>query len=178
MQKEKWLSVVGYEGLYEVSDHGQVRSVDREVVFSNGRVYQYPSHVLSPFIDKDGYRRVQLSSSGKTRKFFVHRLVLSAFTPTDGWETLQVRHGDDTPSNNHLSNLCWGTGQDNSNDCVERGRSPRGEKNARAKVTADDILNIRHMFSIGFSQATITAFFGLSKAHVYQIVNGNKWQHI
>lgn len=87
---ETWLPVVGYEDFYEVSDVGRVRR--------NGRV-------LRPETDKDGYRKVVLCKFGTKKKFFVHRLVATAFLG-DGTD-MQVNHKNGVTGNNALGNLEW-----------------------------------------------------------------------
>ena len=128
----QWLPVVGYEGYYEVSDHGCVRSVERTVPQRGKKPRTFPSIVLKfgsrhPF----GYVTVNLCRDNRSRTVTVHSLVLEAFTgprPEGMWGL----HGDDDPSNNHLSNLRWGSPKDNSRDMVSRGRrfDPYAERTA------------------------------------------------
>lgn len=113
MFHEEWRPVAGFEGLYEVSDHGRVRSV-RAGNHVNKRLQ---GKVLKERTNKVGYPVVSLYRGGKaTRKErTVHRLVLEAFVgpAPDGCEVL---HGDGTKINNHLSNLRWGTRSENMRD--------------------------------------------------------------
>jgi hypothetical protein len=99
---EVWQPVQGYEGLYEVSDQGRVRSLDRWSCEGQGRRW-IKERVLAPVTDKDGYQLVTIK--GKLLK--VHRLVMLSFcgTPPE-WATM-VNHIDKDPSNNALSNLEW-----------------------------------------------------------------------
>lgn len=108
MSDEQWRPVVGYEGIYEVSDHGRVRSLDR---FNHiGR--RYRGRVLRPSTDRGGYQRVVLSQNGNCKTAKIHSLVLEAFVGPrpDG---LHVCHGDSNPANNHLSNLRYATQSEN-----------------------------------------------------------------
>lgn len=103
---EEWRPVVGYEGLYEVSNTGQVRSFDRYVKYSNGRIHLHKGKVLSPSIRTDGYLVVVLSCNGKHKMCLVHRLVTEAFIPnTDNLP--QVNHKDEDKTNNSVENLEW-----------------------------------------------------------------------
>jgi hypothetical protein len=107
-----WKSVVGHEGLYEVSDAGDVRSLPRP--HARGRV-------LKQMTDPKGYRRVSLSKDGYARPRLVHHLVLEAFVgPRPAGQ--QCLHGDDDPAHNHVSNLRWGTARQNAYDKVANGR--------------------------------------------------------
>ena len=99
---EEWRPVVGYEGLYEVSNTGRVRSVDKYDSmnrFLRGRI-------LRLFTDGLGYLRAQLYSNSKRKSFLVHRLVAQAFIPNPD-NLPQVNHRDENPGNNNVDNLEW-----------------------------------------------------------------------
>ena len=117
---ERWKPVVGFEGIYEVSDQGGVRSIDRTIVCKDGRYIPAKGKMLAPFEDRHGYLRATLSRDGRSRKYFVHRLVLDAFVgpKQDGEET---RHLDGDRANNFLCNLEYGTGSQNTLDKVKHG---------------------------------------------------------
>lgn len=122
---ENWLSVVGYEGFYEVSDEGRVRSLDRVVMSSNRHnpnlsPRRYPGKLLTPIVTGNGdYLGVTLSRRGYTRKL-IHHLVLEAFVGPRPDGSFGLHHDDD-PSNNRLSNLRWGTKGENQDDKVRNG---------------------------------------------------------
>ena len=95
----------GYEG-YEVSDEGEVRSFK---VYKTGKI-------LKPRANKKGYYQVALQhKDGTQHSFYIHRLVLMAFSPVEGMENLTVDHIDNDHTNNNLSNLQWLTAEDNLN---------------------------------------------------------------
>lgn len=101
MEIERWKPVPGYEGLYEVSSHGKVKSLNYR-----GKGKQ---EVLKPAKDKKGYLRVTLTMDGVHTTFQVHRLVALAFIPNPG-NLPQVNHMDKDPGNNRVDNLEWCTG--------------------------------------------------------------------
>lgn len=118
---ETWRDVVGYVGLYQVSDAGRVRSVERVVVDSydtatrRKAVRVFASRVLKPWAHgrfRD-YRAVSLSSGGARIKFLVHRLVAEAFIPNPEGKA-QVNHKDGNPTNNAAENLEWSTNSENN----------------------------------------------------------------
>lgn len=114
---ETWLPVVGYEGSYEVSSLGAVRSIDR----IDNRGSRALGRRLRPDATASGHLRVTLSRDGKTRRFFVHRLVLWAFvgcTPPG----MEACHNDGDPTNNAVSNLRWDTKSANAQDRRRHGR--------------------------------------------------------
>lgn len=139
---EKWLPVVGYEGVYEVSDLGNVRSIDRVLTDGHRRV----GRVLKKIPDKKGYLLVNLSWSNRARIRFVHQLVLESFSrpKRDGEEAL---HWDDVPWNNTAANLRWGTRTENLLDRSKNGldhnrnktRCPRGHLLSSPNLTASKL---------------------------------------
>jgi len=118
---EQWLPVVGYEGAYEVSDLGRVRSVDRRRL--GGAMIR--GRILKPRPLPNGRLRVSLARLGTATDAYVYRLVLGAFIgpcPV-GMEAL---HWDDDSSNNALVNLRWGTRTDNMRDMSRNERGNAG----------------------------------------------------
>lgn len=102
---EVWKDVVGYEGLYQVSNMGRIRSLDREIKCSNS-VRFYKGRVLSCGKDNHGYLRIILAVAGKHRCRQVHRLVAEAFIPNPNGLP-EVNHKDENPLNNCADNLEW-----------------------------------------------------------------------
>ena len=110
MIEEIWKPIEGYEGLYEVSNTGRVRSLDKYDSmnrFLRGRI-------LRLFTDGLGYLRAQLYSNSKRKSFLVHRLVAQAFIPNPD-NLPQVNHRDENPSNDNVDNLEWCDGKYNVN---------------------------------------------------------------
>lgn len=122
--REEWRPVVGYEGMYEVSDQGRVRSLDR--VDSIGRLRR--GRVLSP--SKGKYLRVRLGSGGQCADLSVHRLVLTAYIGVPPSADHVAMHLDDDPWNNNLSNLSWGTGSENVQQSISRRRHWQSAKSS------------------------------------------------
>lgn len=106
-----WKDIPEYEGLYQVSDCGQVKSCYRIVKHHKGGGKVLKERILKPSLHTKGYHCVNLCKDGKTRKFFVHRLVALAFL--EGDNSLTVNHIDECKTNNHVSNLEYLTRGDN-----------------------------------------------------------------
>lgn len=117
---ERWLPVLGYEGLYEVSDRGRVRSLDRRD--RRGRLRKGMIRKLQTH--KFGYPTVALKSDGKQRTFCVHTLILEAFVSPRP-EGHHARHLDGIPEHTYLLNLAWGTRSENQIDMADHGRAGR-----------------------------------------------------
>ena len=117
---EQWKPVNGYEGIYEVSSHGRVRSLDRTVTYSGGRVRRYKGKVRRTPLNQNGYPRVNLSRQGKDQTRYVHSLVAETFIGSRP-EGMEVCHNDGDSTNNHLDNLRYDTSSDNELDKVRHG---------------------------------------------------------
>lgn len=116
---ESWRPVVGFEGLYEVSDCGRIRSLDR-TVNRNGVLCLIRGTLRASRLDAEGRPKLELYRDGTVTTARVHRLVLNAFVGArpDGMEGC---HNDGDPTNNHLSNLRWDTQSENQRDSVRHG---------------------------------------------------------
>jgi hypothetical protein len=113
---ERWRPVPGYEGLYEVSSLGRIRSLDRMVPTRGSGMRLSPGRVLAFGTYKDGHKHITFSRDGQTRTFTVHGVVLAAFAGPRP-EGMQVRHFPDRdPANNRLDNLLYGTAKENAED--------------------------------------------------------------
>ena len=116
---EEWRPVVGYEGLYEVSDEGRVRSVDRVVPHAYSGTLTIRGRIMGtgkPHPERL-HLNVCLCREGVAKKFLVHRLVAEAFIPNPD-DLPMVLHWDDKASNNHVANLRWGTQTENMADAI------------------------------------------------------------
>lgn len=112
--EEKWVDIHGFEGEYQVSNYGRVRSLDRMIVFKDGRRRRYKGKVLSiTSVTSSGYLEVKLSRNHTKISIYVHRLVAEHFCPNpDGKPT--VNHNDENKFNNRADNLCWMTQGENN----------------------------------------------------------------
>lgn len=107
MDKEIWKEIKDYEGLYQVSSFGKIKSLPRNTTIKKIRI-------LKPSIDKDGYYRVPLSKNGIIKNYFVHRLVAEAFIPNPNNYPV-INHKDENKQNNNSNNLEFCTIKYNTN---------------------------------------------------------------
>ena len=163
---ETWKDIPGYEGSYQVSSHGQVRSLDRSVTYANGRVHTYKGQMLKPFISNHGYFLVSLGRA--SLGCCVHQLVMLSFVgpPSKGQ---QVRHLDGNPLNNAVSNLCYGTPSENGQDRVYHGST---------KLSADDVRVIRKERAKATPCKALAQRFGVSPGFISHVARGRWHGHV
>lgn len=111
---EEWKPIEGYEGLYEVSNMGRVKSLKRTVWDSRGYYKTVPERIMKPKKTDKGYLTVNLSKEGKNKWCYVHRLAGQAFIPNPDNLPL-INHKDENPKNNNVDNLEWCTQKYNIN---------------------------------------------------------------
>lgn len=104
--QEEWHDIVGYEGLYQVSDLGRVRSLDRTIQREDNAPFVLPGRILKCRTDKDGYILVTLNGGFSPKTFKVHRLVAQAFIKNDD-NLPQVDHINGARNDNRIVNLRW-----------------------------------------------------------------------
>lgn len=112
--KEQWKAIPGFEGSYEISNFGSVRSLERHVERGgpNGTTHYVQGGLMTPQRHNKGYRKVSLSGTN----YFIHRLVLLTFIGPAPADKPQTRHLDGDPTNNRLTNLRWACQAENEDD--------------------------------------------------------------
>lgn len=121
---EIWRDIRNYETLYQVSNLGNVKSLDRQVRNKHGDMQTYPGKPLKPDVHKtkySNYQRVTLSKQHSTLRHSIHRLVADAFIPNIGDKPF-VNHLDNNAENNTVGNLEWCTHTENMNHAQKQGR--------------------------------------------------------
>lgn len=117
---EEWRDIKGYEGIYQVSNMGNVRSMAHTTVYTDGRVGHYEGKMLAPQNGCNGYKFVNLSKNGIVNLANFHRLVAETFLPKDDGKNV-VNHKDGNKHNNTVGNLEWVTYSENSKHAVRTG---------------------------------------------------------
>lgn len=111
--QEEWRDITGYEGYYQISNLGRVKSLDRVVIGKDGRKFHYKCQIMKPGIHYKGYILVKLCIDSKQKCYKVHRLVAQAFIPNPD-NLPQVNHKDEDKTNNRVENLEWCTNEYNN----------------------------------------------------------------
>lgn len=176
---EHWKPVIGYEGLYEVSDMGRVRTIQRMAVDKNGRVLRIPFRIRVFQINSQTkypclrLKRYMVDYKCRT----IHSLVAEAFLG-ERPEGMQVAHNDGNPSNNKLENLRYATRTDNQADRIRHGTHNRGERQGCSRLMASDVRLIRQMIKDGVRQRRIAEKFGMTDSHISAINTKKAWRHL
>lgn len=180
---EVWKSIPGYEGYYEASDAGSIRSVDRVVQASN-RTLKQKSKVLKYALDAKGYPRVALCTPGSLRTFTVHRLMALTFMGPRP-EGYQINHINGIKTDNSTANLEYCTPSENALHSFRLGlQKPKpGSLNHQAKLNEDQVKTIRAIAARGgryYGRKELAKRFRVSECTIKEVVTGSKggWKHV
>jgi hypothetical protein len=165
--QEVWRPVVGYEGLYSVSDQGRVRSEDR--VVRHG--HQLKGRPLSAAPDSYGYLKVAVWKNNVQRSVRIHSLVADAFLGPQP-PKLVVCHGTGGHLDNSLGNLSYGSRKKNAQDMLRDGTALTGTKAPMAKLTEKDVREIRGSSESGVALARR---YGVATAQISRIRTRKNW---
>ena len=179
---EIWKPISGYEGFYEVSNLGRIRSLERIVECSDGRKRKIKDRTLLGARYSGGNSGVTLHKEGCAKVVNIHRIVAEAFVPNP-LEKEEVNHKDENPSNNHASNLEWVTCKENINygTRTERARKAIVEAQGRAvrQLSRDGELVAEYESLSAACNATGTHVSNITKCAkgVYKTAGGYIWKY-
>lgn len=171
---EIWAWISGYEGLYQISNFGRVKSFPKRNF--HGTI------ILKPKINRQGYLRVGLHKNGKVKHFPIHRLVAQAFIPNPD-NLPEPNHEDGCKFNNHVSNLKWSTKSENMQHAARIGiiTGLHGEKNPMAKLTDAQCEEIRQIYTESngtISMRVLANKYDVAPATIWRIVNGKTYKNV
>lgn len=162
---EVWLPVLGYAGLYEVSNMGRVRRC------ATNRILQQTD-------GGRGYPVVSLSKGGAHQNNAVHRIVLNAFCGPPPFDGAQAAHNDGDKSNSKLTNLRWASPSENQNDRIRHKTDIRGEAVFGAVLTEDKVREIRAKVADGRTYKSLGIEYGVDPGTIYHIKHRKTWRHV
>ena len=162
--KEIWKDIPNYEGMYQVSNLGRVRT------FKRGK------KIIMRLSEDKGYFRLGLRNGVKQKRMFVHRLVALSFL---GQSDLQVNHKNGIKTDNRLENLEYCTASQNRRHAFDTGlQNPvKGEDHYASKLTEDQVIEIKYGHK-GKTQREIACIYGIAQGLVSRIRRGLSWKHI
>jgi len=178
--KEVWKNVVDWEGLYQVSNLGRVKSLKRIVDGKNNTPRVLPEKIIrqSPITKHTLRVKFTMTYQGVSKTLYTHRAVLEAFKGIcpKGFEG---SHIDGNPNNNSLDNLIWESHKDNIGRQIEHGTRNFGETNGSSKLKGHDVINIRKLHkSSDYSYADIGRIYNTTGTNISLIVRRKRWDHI
>jgi len=160
---------------YEVSSYGNIRSIDRDIIYSNGRVHKYKGTIKNISIGDTGYCTVTLCMNSKSFGRYVHRLVATEFLDKPMGAN-QVNHKDHDRTNNNVENLEWVTPSQNMKHA--HGSRPRS-KYQNSFFTELEVIKIIKRFNKGESIKDIHNDYPMVHIITIQkIYNGDRWRHL
>ena len=168
---EEWRPVVGYEGLYEVSSTGNVKTVFER---ANGSL----PRLLKPYRPKGDYARTGLTKNGKVKMLYIHRLVARAFIG-ECPKGCEVNHIDHDRTNNHYFNLEYVTRKENIAWSMKAGRRAIGEKHYKARLTREQVEQIRLAYATNDprpSQLQLAEQYGVHMTTINHIITNRTWK--
>jgi hypothetical protein len=175
---ETWKEIIGYEGLYECSTHGRVRTVARSITCKNGMPKPLRQRVLTPHFNSNGYLWVYLHKDGVKRFWLIHRLIALTFVGNPDSKAF-VNHKSGIKTANVPENLEWVTRKENVSHAFKAGlMSHAGEKNSQSKLTEEKVRSIRGEYFKGCSVKALAAKYGISARRIHDVVANRCWQGV
>lgn len=166
LEPESWKPILDFEGCYEISNRGVIRSL-----------HKAPHRIMKQHKDSDGYFQLALNNKGYEKLKKVHVLVLEAFKGRRPKGLLGC-HNDGNNQNNYIGNLRWDTFEGNAKDKVKHGTDARGERNPSAKLTKNDVIDIKRKLALNHSQTSLGKMYGVTQALISRIKFGLAWNHV
>lgn len=170
--REVWMSIGGFEGFYEVSSIGRVRSLDRpvrRVLRGVETTVTHKGRVLSPYVNRGGYEKVTLWKDGSWKTFQVSRLVGAAFLDGPIGETINHKNG--IKRDNRPENLEWMTNLENIQHALDSGLT-------NSKLSDQDFLSIRDLYKAGMKRSEIAERFPVCYGRINEIIRAKEWRKV
>lgn len=164
---EVWKPIINFEGLYEISNFGRVKSL--------GNNKYKVDKIIKHCISKNGYAYCTLWINCKQKKYKIHRLIAIHFIPNPENKPF-INHIDSNRMNNSIENLEWCTQKENIHHAINNGRMDfNGEKNPSAKLNKSDVYNIKKLHNNLVSIKDLSTKYSVSDVSIRNIINDKTW---
>jgi hypothetical protein len=173
---EKWRDVIGYEGFYQVSNTGKIRSCDRPVKQRNNSIQIKRGRVLSPALNKSGYVICALSKDNKLSSYPVHRLVAMAWLRFPPPGMYEINHIDGNKQNNDVYNLEWSNRHNNLLHAIKLGlmKYNRGENHHNSKFLNSEMQSIMEQRLAGATLVSLGKKYNVFPSTIARITQRQK----
>jgi len=178
--EEVWKDIPGYEGIYQASNQGRIRSIDRFITNRYKQLQPRKGAMMSVSLHRQGYGRVLLTKDRKSKTVFIHRLIALTFIPNPQ-EKKEVNHKNGIKMDNTVDNLEWCTPSENVKHAHRTGllTTIMGEKHYKSKLSEEDVKKIRHDYAMGHtSHKKLAKEYNLNQKSIWAILHRTSWKHI
>lgn len=166
---EIWQDIYGYDGLYQISTYGRIKSFKRKKTI-----------ILRPTVTPEGYLRVGLKKNSTSKSYYVHILVGEAFIPNPEGKP-EINHEDGCKFNNHVSNLKWVTGLENKRHSVKLGLHRAGSNFRDAKLSEEEVRYIRSVYKPRDKEFGATALakkFNMRADSILKVIHRKTYKNV
>lgn len=167
--EEVWKDIIGYEGLYQVSNFGNVKSL--------GNNFTRKERLLKLSPQSKGYLTVVLQKNGKRKTTLVHRLVAEYFIPNLD-KKLQVNHINGIKTDNRVENLEWVSHRENLDHAIKNNLTLKGEENPNSKLKDVDVIKIHSLLQKGVTTKELSESYNVSYSTIDGIRKNTYWKHL
>jgi predicted DNA-binding protein YlxM (UPF0122 family) len=176
---EIWKEIPEFEGFYEASTHGRIKSLDRVKFLKNNKEKVLVGKILSD-VRSEWYGKVTLYMLDEKFQFNTHRLIAKTFIPNPD-NLPEVNHKDGIKSNNHVDNLEWCTHKENSEHALINNlfKPKSGIESGNAKLTDVQVIEMRNLYYKGnMTLLELRDKYSIAYGAIYNIIKGRNWKHI
>jgi len=178
--KEIWKDIKGYEGQYQISNLGRVKSLARiqKIGLRNIKIKPLKEIILKQSKSTSGYYQVCLCKNSVKKTHAIHKLVAKHFILNEN-NKKQVNHIDGNKTNNFYKNLEWCSYHENLRHAIKNGLRAVNEKNGRAKLKNIEVLQIRQLYKTGkYTHAQLGEMYGIASSTTQQVISRRYWKTI
>lgn len=184
--EEIWKDIIGFEGIYQISNFGRIKSLERLVKCGilNSEFRIVKERILKPAINRNGYYKVCLKHKFINKTLLVHRLIAQAFIPNPENKPT-INHINGIKTDNRIVNLEWCTMKENNVHAFATGLKRAHNKsinvgavNSNAKLKEADVLKIRQLLSDGETLGAIAEKYNVGFTAIHKIKIGQTWKNV
>lgn len=180
VQSEIWVDIIDFEGYYQISNYGRVKSLRRVIHRNKMGILILPERILNPHIDVTGYKRLYLYKKDFKTREFVHRIVALHFIENHNNKP-QINHKNGIKTDNNIENLEWCTGKENVHHAFRIGlnKASIGEQKGTSKLKEIEVVIIKKLLKGNqHTQQEIANMYNVSRCAIKEIKFNRNWKHV